>query len=131
MDDFWIDEQKVHDDLFQRCLDIMSKHLKKDICNLQLPGSLVGEVESHVIKSSIPLELQYACRFWVSHLQRAGNKLLHENDRIHLFFQEHLLHWIEVLNLLGKVSEGLLMLGILESMSLVSVSALILSNTHT
>jgi hypothetical protein len=54
---FWIDEKTAHNDLFVRCLKLMSKHLRRDICDLQLPGALAAEVEKSKLEEHMPLEL--------------------------------------------------------------------------
>jgi hypothetical protein len=39
-----IDQKTVHKDVFLSYIRLMSKHLKKDICDLKLPGILTSEV---------------------------------------------------------------------------------------
>ncbi|KAF8537845.1 putative WD-repeat protein [Trichophaea hybrida] len=111
----WIDEEKAHDDLFMSCLNIMSKHLHRDMCNLRLPGALISEVENKLIENYLPLDVQYACRYWVSHLQRSKVKLC-DNDQVHSFLREKFLYWLEALSLMGKISDGALMVRSLETM---------------
>jgi len=45
----WIDEEKAHGDLCANSLNLMSKHLRTDNCNLRLPGILIHEVEDGVV----------------------------------------------------------------------------------
>jgi hypothetical protein len=127
--EFWIDEPKAHNHLFVSCLQLMSQHLKTDMCNLQLPGTLVRNIGNGVVEKCVPLDVQYACRYWVYHLQRSnielentelGNRELHSNDHVHKFLQTHFLHWLEALSLRGKISEGILALEILESITVSS-----------
>ncbi|KAF8542441.1 NACHT and WD40 domain protein [Trichophaea hybrida] len=111
---FWIDEKKAHGDLFLNSLKLMSKHLQRDICNLRLPGALRINVEDGVVEKFLPINVQYACRYWVNHLQRS-NIQLRDNDQVHTFLKKHFLHWLEALSLIGKMSEGVLMVKSLES----------------
>ncbi|KAH0537945.1 hypothetical protein FGG08_005395 [Glutinoglossum americanum] len=111
---FWIEQKTVHRDMFLGCIRVMSKHLKKDICKLVRPGILTGEVDRSVIERYIPPEVQYGCRYWVDHLVRSG-LALHHGDEVCLFFQKHYLHWLEALGLLGRMSDGVLMVRALES----------------
>ena len=111
----------AHKDLFLSCLDLLSKKLRRDICNLRRPGTLASEVESDVVASCIPLDVQYACRNWVHHL-RQSNMVLCDNDQIHRFFQHHFLHWLEALSLIGKMSDSIHLIRTLEA--LISVSNL-------
>ncbi|KAF8535913.1 vegetative incompatibility protein HET-E-1 [Trichophaea hybrida] len=105
---FSIDESQAHGDLLVSCLMLMSKHLKRDMCNLRLPGTLTHEVAAGEVQKCIPLDVQYACRYWVNHLRRSNFKLC-DNDQVHTFLQTHFLHWLEALSLMGKMPDGVLM----------------------
>ncbi|KAF8534301.1 WD40-repeat-containing domain protein [Trichophaea hybrida] len=114
-----INEKKAHNELFASSLNLMSKHLKRDICNLQLPGTFTSKVENNIVQNCIPLDVQYACRYWIYHLQQSSaipNVELCDNGLVHKFLLQHLLHWLEALSLIGKISNGVLMVRTLESM---------------
>jgi hypothetical protein len=117
---FKIDEKKIHTDLVESCLKVMSYALKRDICGLQMPGALSSEVESNTLSRCLPKHVQYACRYWVDHLQRGEIGLCYDNGQVHKFLQQHFLHWIEALSLMGKISEGVLLITTLHSMLTVS-----------
>jgi hypothetical protein len=102
---FWVDEKKAHETLAESCLRLMSKNLKRDICDLRAPGTLGSEVDSCRVEQCLPADLQYACRYWVQHLQRAQIDLC-GRGQVYEFFQKHFLHWLEALSLIGKISEG-------------------------
>ncbi|OCK76219.1 NACHT and WD40 domain protein [Lepidopterella palustris CBS 459.81] len=110
---FWIDEKKAHENLVKICLRTMSD-LKEDTCGLTAPGALSCRVPGDRIQQCIPVELQYACRYWVDHLLKSKLQL-RDDDQIHVFLRQHLLHWLEVLGLMGKISESILMITSLES----------------
>ena len=116
---FWVDEKEAHRILAVSCLRLMSEHLKRDICGLHSPDTLATEVHDDQITKCLPKELQYACRYWVEHLQRSEAHL-GDNIQIHYFLQKHLLHWLEALALMGKISDGAIMLSALESIFTVS-----------
>lgn len=101
---FLVDEAEAHRNLFSNCLKLMST-LRKDICNLQHTGILIGSVEKGRVEKSLSPEIQYACRHWTQHLQRA-NTVLHNGDKVHNFFAKHFLHWLEALSLIGVLVEG-------------------------
>jgi len=109
---FWINEKERHIDLFRHCLELMSKHLRHDICDIREPGVLISEISTDMIQSVITADLRYACRYWVYHFQQ-GNSI-EEDSRILQFLRQHLLHWLEVLTLVGEVSEGVLMIASLD-----------------
>ena len=79
-----------------------------------MPGILASEVEKSKVDSCIPLAVQYACRYWVAHLQGAKIDQC-DNNRVHIFLQKHFIHWLEALSLMQKISEGVLAIISLES----------------
>ena len=101
-----LNRNSIHLSLADSCIRIMIKRLKRDICNLRLPGALVNDVDQNQIQHFIPDELQYACIFWVQHLQES-EKLLVDNGKVHLFLRKCLLFWLEALSLLKKISAGI------------------------
>ena len=119
-DQLWMDEKTAHSNLAESCLKAMSSVLKRDMCGLQMPGALTSEVESSTVSHCLPVHVQYACRYWVYHLQQ-GNIDLCDNGQIHIFLQKHFLHWLEALSLIKKMSEGVLMVKVLQSMINVSI----------
>ena len=106
--EFWIDEIKFHKTLTDRCIQLMSEHLKKDICGLQMPGKRRSEVDQQTIDAALPPEIQYACRYWVHHLKESKGSV-RDNGLVHSILTSHLLHWLEVLCLLGWISESISM----------------------
>jgi len=104
--DFWVDEKEAHQILAASCIQLMSQALKKDVCEMNASGSQASQVESSLIEKCLPPEVQYACLYWVQHLQRSGSQVCN-SEEIHQFLQAHLLHWLEALGWLGKTSEGI------------------------
>jgi hypothetical protein len=103
---FWINEKTAHKNLFLSCLKLMSDHLRRDMCDLRLPGALATEVEKSKVEKCLPLEVQYACRYWIGHLLQ-GNIELCDSEEVHEFLKEHFLHWLEALSLIWKIPEGI------------------------
>ncbi|KAH0551582.1 hypothetical protein GP486_007200, partial [Trichoglossum hirsutum] len=112
---FWIDEKKAHESLAESCLRLMSNSLRSDICCLRAPGTLAREVENSKIEQCLSADLQYACRYWVQHLQRSESQLF-DNDHVHKFLRKHFLHWLEALSLSGSMSDSVGMMKALQSM---------------
>ena len=119
---FWVEEKRAHQMLANSCIQLMSTSLKKDICGVHSLGWLATNVESSQLEQCLPPEVQYACLYWVQHLQKSRVSL-DDSYHVHAFLLEHLLHWLEALSLMGKTSEGVLTLSSLESY--ISVSRLI------
>jgi hypothetical protein len=115
---FKVDEKQAHQMLAANCIQLMSTSLTQDICDIRAPGMLVTNVESSRVEKCLPPEVQYACLYWVQHLQKSSVQL-HDNDQVHRFLQEHLLHWLEALSWMRKMSEGIRAINSLESIALV------------
>ena len=111
---FWVDEKQAHRTLADSCIQLMSASLKQDICSLGAPSVLVTDIESSRVEQCLPLEVQYACLYWVQHFRKCGAQL-HDNDQVHQFLQIYLLYWLEVLSWMRKISEGILAITSLES----------------
>jgi hypothetical protein len=118
---FWVDESKAHGALADDCIRLMSDKLKKDICGLHASGPLARELKHDSIEPCLPAELQYACQYWVQHLQKSETRL-RDDGRVQTFLRQHLLHWFEVLSLMGEITDGVIMLRTLESILTVSGS---------
>ncbi|KAF9884870.1 hypothetical protein FE257_000937 [Aspergillus nanangensis] len=104
---FCVNEQSANYELAQRCLKLMDSVLRQDICRVNSPGTSTDEVDETQVQRHISLEAQYACLFWVQHFTRSG-ALLKDDDLIHLFLSKHILHWLEALSGMRRLSEGLL-----------------------
>jgi len=106
---------------FDNCLSILSRSLKKDICDISRPDTLVEEVGRDRIETAVPQDLQYACHHWVDHLQKEiGDDSLDKTER---FLKKHVLHWFEAMSLLGLTSPCVLMIKQLQSTVSVSLFA--------
>jgi len=117
---FQVDEKERHTSLFRKCMEHISL-LQENICNLWGPGVLITEIPDDTIQKSIPPHVQYACRYWLDHW-RFGNLLALEED-IKTFLEQHFLHWLEGLSLIGEVSNGAHMIIALEEILSVSCNA--------
>ena len=104
--DFWVDEKDAHQILATGCIQLMSQTLKEDICGMHAPGSQASQVKSSRIQKCLPPEVQYACLYWVQHLQRSSSQA-YDGEEAHRFLQAHLLHWLEALGWMGKTLEGI------------------------
>jgi hypothetical protein len=120
---FHIDERLVHCEMYEHCLRVMSKHLHRDMCNLQDPGALVAELSQMDLDEHIQPYVKYACQFWVHHCIRSDGDI-HSCFDIEAFFQKHFLHWLETLSLLGYGSDAVHMIHMLDDMVSVSISLL-------
>ena len=73
---------------------------------MNAPENQASQIESSRVPKYLPPEVQYACLYWVQHLQRSGSQV-HDGEEVFQFLQAHLLHWLEALGWMGKTSEGI------------------------
>lgn len=119
---FWIDERATHEKIANRCLELLSSgnRLRKDICNLNMPGMARAEVEPALINSHLPADVRYACLYWVYHLEQSrlaeDKACITDDHQAYFFLKRHLLHWLEALSFLGKISQSIAMVRCLQSL---------------
>lgn len=109
--EFLIVEKVQEGWLAARCLYVMIAQLKKDPLGIKgmPPGEIWGETErKSKCAALISPELQYACRYWVSHLERADLQDINLAVLLQNFTSKFLLRWIEVMGLLGYTDLQLL-----------------------
>ncbi|KAK6518920.1 hypothetical protein TWF281_003612 [Arthrobotrys megalospora] len=95
----WIEECQVHSRITERCINIMKKHLRKNVCDLESPDSRRDSIPPDTIQKTFPPELQYACRYWAYHLKKSGQDV--RNGGIaHTFLQDYVLEWLEATSIL-------------------------------
>ncbi|KAL3468698.1 purine and uridine phosphorylase [Aspergillus californicus] len=109
---FWVDEKEMNQVLLTRCLSLMRKNLKKNICDLKSYGTERRNIDPKSINDYLLPELQYSCRYWTHHLAKSKNP---PTDQIYSFLQDHFLHWMEVMSIMGFVSECLDAISVLQS----------------
>ena len=112
---FWVNEKKTHELLADRCISLLSAKLKRDICNLQEPGVLAKDIFDQQRENGLSADLQYACQYWVQHLKGSETQL-EDDGKVHNFLRQTLLYWLEALSIIGKTSEGVHAIILLESM---------------
>ncbi|KAJ4329625.1 hypothetical protein N0V87_010708 [Didymella glomerata] len=117
---FHVGEKQAHAALASNCIELISSKLKQDMCGMEASGTLAADVEKDRIAQCIRSETQYACVNWIQHIAKAGMQLC-DDDQVHVFLREHFLHWFEALGWLGKVSEGIHAISLLESTVSVSI----------
>ncbi|KAI1155400.1 hypothetical protein F4825DRAFT_469164 [Nemania diffusa] len=112
---FWVDEKETHKQLVAHCLRVMNETLCADICRVRWPGTPHISIDPQTISDNLPPEVQYACQYWVYHVQRRGDVIV-DNSQVHCFLQQHFLHWVEALSLMGTASKILQKIEILQTL---------------
>ena len=118
---FYIQRETAHAHLAVRCLDILCQCLRRNICDLNSPGSAPQEVSENCLNSQLPKHVQYACQYWIEHLecalpQQKTQLGLCDGGKIHGFFKEQFLYWMEAMSIMGKMPETVLMMKTLSAM---------------
>lgn len=105
-----VSSDKHHAEVAVDCFKIMQTHLHQNMYGLEGLHRLKSneDIESERLeKAEITEEVAYACTYWATHLHKAGeNKNKELVKLLGTFAFIHLLHWLEVLSLLGKLNIG-------------------------
>ncbi|KAI5464251.1 hypothetical protein BGZ63DRAFT_439426 [Mariannaea sp. PMI_226] len=115
--EFWLDEMRIQNTIATNCLRVMETFLREDMCCLRLTRNEGSTVDQAQVDSYIPAEVQYACMYWVTHLEGARDEI-NDLDFVTEFLQCHFLHWIEALSIMRRTVDGLLMIRRLEVFSI-------------
>jgi hypothetical protein len=73
---------------------------------------IVEDIDQALIGSCVSPSLRYACLYWAQHVEQSHNSQTLQYP-INYFMHEHFLHWLEVLSLVDKLSEGVDMVALL------------------
>ena len=100
-----------HKEILLSCLRLMREKLKRNICNLD-DYAVLSEVKdlSTCKKEHIGEALAYACQFWTKHLLGTPDNspcVQEVQKAIEQSSTVHLLHWVEVLVIMGNLSVGI------------------------
>ncbi|RDW83444.1 vegetative incompatibility protein HET-E-1 [Coleophoma crateriformis] len=108
-------KEGTHRDIFLRSLEVMPRTLRRDVYSLSAPGFSIDQFKQPDLD---PLAAaRYSCLYWIDHLVDSNTC---DGEEAYRFLQAHLLHWLEALGWMGKVSEGIRAILSLEAYILVS-----------
>ncbi|EIW79015.1 hypothetical protein CONPUDRAFT_166851 [Coniophora puteana RWD-64-598 SS2] len=105
--DFYVDPAHSHQRLVCRCLKILQRDLKKDICGLCDSSKLHGEIPDFGERVNVAVSgaLRYACRYLTYHLARAD----HTSEiqaLVFRFTKKYLLFFLELSSVIGSLHIG-------------------------
>ena len=108
--DLWVDPQFYSLHFAGSCLKLMNAKLQFNFFGLKTSYVLnkdIPELDDHIekVKSTA---LDHASYFWASYLQKdCDNKLqLEVQEAVEKFLMVHLLHWLEIMSLMGTVNHA-------------------------
>lgn len=121
---FVVDETKAHADLACYCMDVLSSELRRNMCDIRQPGRLIKDVPKLLVEQCVSEALQYACQYWAYHLHRSeiANEIHNQCEtslklKAYNVLQAHLTHWLEALSLIGRISESIHSIKLLEAIT--------------
>ncbi|KAL0932792.1 beta transducin-like protein HET-D2Y [Colletotrichum truncatum] len=120
-----------HNDIVLQSIQVMSRILKRDVYDLRAPGYPIDEVEPPDPDPLAPA--RYSLVYWIYHLSDGnpagqGHNYLQDSGPVHTFLEQHYLHWLEALSLVGSMSEGILQMAKLACLVQASGEALVFRN---
>ena len=97
-----------HTNLLLCCLELMGKSLKRNMCLIPdyALNSEVDDLSKRIEDSGIHGALEYACRSWYKHLIATKHWAPNVLSALHNFLEEKFIFWLEVLSVLGAVSDA-------------------------
>ncbi|KAG8989765.1 hypothetical protein FRB90_002078 [Tulasnella sp. 427] len=127
---FWVSLPVFHQQLAERCLVTLQTRLQRNTCDVIDPSNTRFEIQD-IAKKRISETLRYACRAWPIHLMESVQLPNYDKDGaacIQLatfasFSTEKLLAWLEVMGILGAMSEARLMVQVITSSALEKANA--------
>ncbi|KIL62676.1 hypothetical protein M378DRAFT_25501 [Amanita muscaria Koide BX008] len=109
-----IDPRICHTQITTRCFEIMDRHLKRNILGLGVPARFMSNedgleedgITDEQLEEKVPQQLRYSCVYWVNHLEAANTEDADLVNGLEKFLTKHMLHWFEVLSLVGKLDSA-------------------------
>ena len=102
-----------HIDLFLRCLELMERSLKKNMCSIPdfFLNSEMEDLAERIEAGGIRGALEYACRYWFKHLILTEYRTSDALSALRDFLEKRFIFWLEVLSVLGVVDVAVHALG--------------------
>ena len=106
---FYVDIHSHERRLALRCLDILNSKLSEDVDELLNPTEKISVLSKEAVLNVMPLEVQYACRFWAVHV--AFQSIDHDDEKLvaalDTFSSTKLLRWVIAMSILGALPDAI------------------------
>ena len=114
---FEVNDQATHRMLLSKCLQLLSgpDGLQENLCKLEYPDKTRRKIDQITINNRLSSAFQYACRCWIHHTEYDKVEIHDQND-VHMFLQEHFLHWLEAMSLMNRLVEVIEQIRVLQSL---------------
>ncbi len=102
-------QKAEHCKIMIRSLEAMSNTLRKDMCNLTMPGVFLDQLG--VSNRDFLPYIRYAYAYWVYRPSQTGYLPQHktgpcDDGEVHKFLKNNFLHWLEALSILDMMPNG-------------------------
>ncbi|KAK6510684.1 hypothetical protein TWF506_009786 [Arthrobotrys conoides] len=117
---FQIDASRLHWFIGTKCIQVLSKVLKPDICNLINPGTEVQDIDSTTRSRHFTPEVAYSCQYWAHHIAHSTDEFGLNKDKSEIllkFLEHHLLHWLEAMIILRSLDKAMEAVSIIKSLN--------------
>jgi hypothetical protein len=107
--EIFINIEEHHLNLALGCLQMMNAKLRANICRLTDPTTLNEEIRNlqPLVAEFVSEDLLYSCRYWSEHVRQASDRDL-LLSLLPDFLNHHVLHWLEVMSLIGETRDAIL-----------------------
>ncbi|KAH0499720.1 hypothetical protein TgHK011_006895 [Trichoderma gracile] len=103
---------KIHHEMAMHSVEVMGKMLCRNIYKLHDHAILVRDIKE---PEPDPLvSLRYPCSHWLRHLCASMASFDASGGKVLKFLKKHILHWLEVMSLMGNPSGGVPYVAVLE-----------------
>jgi hypothetical protein len=110
-----VEPKQLHGMLAVNCIKIMSECLKQDMSGGDYTETLSPDAARSKVEHFLPFEIKYACVNWVHHVQMSETRIAVDGPAIS-FLKERLLHWVEAMGWMQRITEAIDMIVSLSSM---------------
>jgi hypothetical protein len=112
----FLNVQESHHLLARCCLEFMERTLTvNNLCGIDSKDVPRSCIPLSTVQQSIPFTLEYACTSWLFHVMELNAELFRAlEDYIMVFFDHHILRWIECMAWLGRLEDAVTLLRALE-----------------
>lgn len=104
-----------HSRLTRVCFRLLGRDLKENICRITNLSKASTDIQD-IVERLVPKGLQYCCRSWSTHFGGSAPNLESGTDHdqavfldLKRFSEERVLHWLEVMSLIGAVRDAIAM----------------------
>ncbi|KAF2726479.1 HET-domain-containing protein, partial [Polyplosphaeria fusca] len=112
---------EVHQDIFSRSIEVMSRGLRRDIYQLHALGYPVEQIQQ--LKPDPLAALRYSCIYWIDHLcewtsnsSMGDGSVLRGGGVVDAFLRKKYLYWLEAMSLCKSMSKGVVSMARLEAL---------------